>query len=67
MADTQDKSNGPQMVLSPCLHVVFYGTNGLADGAIVGWLAGKRLILLGGSGWQAGGMVAPKSRKPLNC
>jgi hypothetical protein len=42
------------MWLSGCLHIVFDGTNGLADGAIVGWLARKRLILLSGSGWHRG-------------
>jgi hypothetical protein len=54
------------MWLSGCLHIVFYGTNGICDGAIVGWLAHKRLILLAWSGWQAGGIVAPRAEKPLN-
>jgi hypothetical protein len=54
------------MWLSGCLHIIFYGTTGLADGAIVGGLARKRLILLAGSGWQAGGNVAPRAFKPLN-
>ncbi len=48
------------MWLSGCLHIIFYGTNGLADGAIVGWLARKRLILLAARGWQAGGNVVPE-------
>jgi hypothetical protein len=49
------------MWLSGCLHIVFDGTTGFADGAIVGsrWL--KRLILLALSGWQAGGNVAPRA------
>jgi hypothetical protein len=54
------------MRLSGCLHIVFYGTTGLADGAIVGGLARKRLILLAWSGWQAGGNLAPDAFKPLN-
>ena len=62
----QDKRTATRMRLSGCLHIVFYGTNGLADGAIVGWLARKRLILLVESGWQAGGIVAPNAFKPLN-
>ena len=62
----QDKRTATQMWLSGCLHIIFYGTTGLADGAIVGGLACKRLILLAGSGWQAGGHVAPRAFKPLN-
>ena len=53
------------MWLSGCLHIEIYGTNALADGAIVGRLARKRLILLAGSGWQAGGTMVPSVFKPL--
>jgi len=62
----QDKRTATKVAVSLCLHIIFYGTNGLVDGAIVGGLARKRLILLAGSGWQAGGNVAPRAFKPLN-
>jgi hypothetical protein len=61
----QDKRTAAKVALSGCLHIVFDGTNGLSDGAIVGsrWL--KRLILLAWSGWQAGGSLAPDAFKRL--
>jgi hypothetical protein len=62
----QDKRTAAKLALSGCLHIVFDGTNALFDGAIVGWRARKVLILLGGSGWQAGGCLVPNASKPLN-
>ena len=66
MGGAQDKSTGTQVCLSGCLHIEIYGAKRGRDGAVVGRLARKRLILLGGSGWQAGGDLAPDTFKPLN-
>jgi hypothetical protein len=62
----QDKRTATKVAVSLCLHIEKHGTKHGRDGAIVGWLARKRLILLAGSGWQAGGNVAPTAFKPLN-
>lgn len=62
----QDKSNGPRVCLSGCLHIEKHGAKHERDGVVVGGRARKRLILLGGSGWQAGGDLAPDAFKPLN-
>lgn len=62
----QDKRIATNMAVSLCLHIEKHGTTDVCDGAIMGWLALKPLILLAGSGWQAGGNVAPKAFKPLN-
>jgi hypothetical protein len=62
----QDKRTAAKVALSGCLHIEKHGTSGLSDGAIVGCRALKPLILLAGSGWQAGGNVAPDAFKPLN-
>jgi hypothetical protein len=62
----QDKRTATKVAVSLCLHIEKHGTNAVADGAIVGCLACKPLILLAGSGWLAGGTVAPDAFKPLN-
>jgi hypothetical protein len=62
----QDKRTAAKVALSGCLHIEKHGTSGLSDGAIVGCRALKPLILLAGSGWQAGGMTVPDAQKLLN-
>ena len=54
MGDRQDKRLGPRFEPSGCLHIVFYGANGLPDGAVANLGRLKRLILLGWGGWYCG-------------